>query len=563
MGVVILVVGAALALLALGGCGNDETACGPEVPAGRLLGHVRAGGLPITATLSAYRVVDGVVSAYGFPTLVDSTGYYTLDLPAGRYVVGLRVPEYYWSAGAFYGTRSGAVSAVPDTVTVDGTRFATTLDFDLAGLAFDLALSQALDGESGEIVLHRRDQAGDDPDGVTATVRGTITDGHLSLRVPGLPPGAYRIEAVLGYRDYLCFCPYDGEHVWLPGTRDPADSPWYELGPASLTTVEAQVAAEPAWLSGRIAGAAATLGDLESISVFIVTADSLRVLGERRLVGGDGSFAIPLHLGGPVKLGVILDGATAWAGGRDFMSATTFDLVPGQTIDDVEIVQSGVLVDVTGPGDYLAAAAFEFHDAASGELVTTAKVRIGSQSEFGLANLWPGLYRLYIRHEHGYIDGSSSSSDDYPAWRPQWFDRAAGPDGGQVVEIAAAGQIVPLHLVLEPGGVISGRLAFPAGVDPTWGYLFATAVDRLATLDQVFVPSTPAPPAFRVTGLADGSYKVGVYVGRGVTSGFGPPPAGTVWYPGTTDWAAAAVIVITDAGTVADLVLPVSPTEGD
>jgi hypothetical protein len=547
---------AAATLGPLTGCDRDADVCGPEVPAGRLLGHVRTGGLAVTATIAAYRVVDGVPSANAFETRSDTTGYYALDLPAGRYVVEVRLPDsYYWSAGALYGTRSGVVSAVPDTLAIDGSVFATTLNFDLAGLEFDLALSHAIDGEQGQIVLHRRPDelvAGAE---VTAKVSGTITDGRLRLRVPGLPPGAYQIEVVLGYRDYLCFCPYDGEHLWLPGTRDRAASPWTTFAADELVTLTGQIAAEPAWLSGHVGGAARAMGLLDAADIALVTPDSVTVVGERRAVRGDGSFAIPLHLAGPVKLAVIQNGMAYWAGGPDFAAATTFDLNPGQSVTDVEVTSSGLLVDVEGPSANLQNAAFEFHDAASGALVRTATVGIGTQRRFGLANLGPGRYVVRVRHEHGYVDGMISGLDAWPLWRPQWFDRVATAADAQVLEVGV-GQVVPLQLRLEMGGAISGRVAAGTGADSTFCYVFATPADQLQTLDRVFVSSAPDRREFAITGLADGAYKLGACAGALIQDEFGPPPAGTVWYPATDDWAAAATFTITDAATLADVVLP-------
>ncbi len=546
----------AAALGPLAGCDRDSDVCGPEVPAGRLLGHVRTGGLAVTATVAAYRVVDGAPAANAFEARTDTTGYYGLDLPAGRYVVRVSLSgSYFWSAGALYGTRSGTVSAVPDTFVVDGSRFATTLDFDLAGLEFDLALSHALDGEQGRIVLHRRPDERATGTEVTATVAGVITDGRLQLRAPGLPPGAYQVEVVLGYREYLCNCTYDGEHLWLPGTRDRAASPWSTFAPDALVTLAGQLASEPAWLSGQVGGAARAMGLHDAVDVALVTPDSVTVLGQRRLIGGDGSFAIPLHLAGPVKLAVIQNGVAFWAGGPDFAAATTFDLVPGQSVTDVEVASSGLLVDVEGPGVDLQNAAFEFHDEASGALVTTATVRIGTQRRFGVANLGPGRYLVHVRHEHGYVDGIIAGSEAWPLWRPQWFDRVTTAAAAQVLEVGV-GQVVPLQLRLEMGGAIGGRVEAGTDAEASYCFVFATPADRRETLDEIFVSLSPGQRTFAITGLADGAYKLGVCAATLAQDEPGRPPLGTVWYPATDDWAAAATFTITDAATLTDVVLP-------
>jgi hypothetical protein len=536
------------------GCGRDETICEPEVPAGRILGHVRTGGLPFVATVSAVRLVDGIAAVQPFETETDSTGYYCFDLPAGRYVLKVR-PSSIWPYREYFGTVSGRVADTPDTLLVDASRVATRLDFELAGLTFDLGLSHALDGEMGRIILHRRSVSGEAASADLAEASAEIADGRLFLRVPGILPGDYQIEVELGYRQYMCFCPYDGEHLWLPGTRDRADSPWYALAPDSLVTLACQLAAEPAWLSGRVTGAWQTMGLDAAIELAIVTPDSVTVVGQRQLLSDDGSFAVPLHVAGPVKLVVRQHGVAYWVGGPSFAAATTFALEPGQSITGVEIVQSGLRIDVDGPSPYLAGAAFELYDATGRELVTTAVVRIGQEGQIGIANLWPGRYLLRVRHEHGFIDGFASSSEDRPSWRPQWFDRATDVAGAQWLEIGQAGQVVPIRLTLERGGVISGSVELPFDGDRSYGYVYATAADNFSTLDRAFAWSSQGNPTFAVTGLADGDYKLGVCPTELVGDEGGPPPDATVWYPGTMDWAAAGTFTIVDGGTLADVVL--------
>ena len=58
-------------------------------------------------------------------------------------------------------------------------------------------------------------------------------------------------------------------------------------------------------------------------------------------------------------------------------------------------------------------------------------------------------------------------------------------------------------------------------------------------------------------GLPDGDFKVGAWpVGEG-RDWLDPPPADTVWYPGTEDWDSASVVEIRDASVVTDLVIDV------
>jgi hypothetical protein len=124
-----------------------------------------------------------------------------------------------------------------------------------------------------------------------------------------------------------------------------------------------------------------------------------------------------------------------------------------------------------------------------------------------------------------------------------------------VITIDAPGDVVPVQLTLEQGGLVSGSIAQTAGTDRSF-VLYATPADRYEATDRVWAYTPQLPVPFGIPGLADGDYKIGAYDGSPGWDDVNTPPAGTIWYPGTTSWDAAGVVEIRNAGSVTGLVIP-------
>ena len=71
---IFLLLSVAAAQVFLGGCDDPTAPCEPEVPAGRILGHVRTGWLPMEAVISAERVFEGAEAT--FETEPDDTVFF-------------------------------------------------------------------------------------------------------------------------------------------------------------------------------------------------------------------------------------------------------------------------------------------------------------------------------------------------------------------------------------------------------------------------------------------------------------------------------------------------------
>ena len=526
----------ALQGLCLGACGESTTEPQePDLPTGTILGTVRSGGIPLDATVRATRVglPDGDQSLFEFKVRPDGT--YGLDVPMGRYVVGLRFGEswdltYTYSA---MGVRLG--DAPPDTLVVQSIYSPVSADFVLASLRVHVDLPPDFDGAVGVVQLHRR---GDTPPLSPWSYRGSqygaVQNGSLDLALSGVLPGSYRVEVEVGF---------SSEPFWIPGVRDSALSPWIEVPPDRSPEVRGRVGPEVARIQGRIIGAWLEMGLSSGPEVALLDPDSTLVC--RSGVAADGRFDAKTFFPGPVKLLVRQYGIDQWIGGRTFEDASVFQLEAGRTISGIELVQSGMQVEIGGLYPRVGAAWFRLYDATTLAPAAASLAQPWYNLTVALPNLRPGTYRMYIE-PHSF--GSQW-------WAPQWFDRANNSASGATITIGREGEVVPISVVLEKGGTIAGAVHEAEGVTGDYS-LYLTRADDPAPSSRTYAWSLNL--GFRFEGLPDGDWKVGASRLSPSNPYSDTPPAETVWFPGTTDWQAAGIIPIRNFGDVTsiDIVMP-------
>jgi hypothetical protein len=539
---------AALAALTLAaGCGHEETTgpCATALPVGRITGRVRIGGDdPTTMVVEAERVPLPPSSTSAFRASPGADGYYRLDVPAGRYC--LRI-GYDWSAiGEEYTLGDRDFGDVPpDTLQVDA-EHSPVVDFDLGRMGIHLDLPRAWEGRDWSLYLYRR---GNPARSVwSAQNKPEITDGTLDLTLHALFPGAYRVLMYVA-ADHCdcddCWC--DGESFWLPGTRDSSAAPWIEVAPNATAEVSCGIGVErPARIEGDVTGAWLEMGLSNPPKLTLLTPDSLQVLGPWG-VGADGHFAVEVYLPGPVKARVDQNGIEQWIGGEDFAHAEVFPLESGHTISGVRLVQSGLRVQFGGPWLGILDARIQLYDPADLRLVAASGRLAGNGLTHGLVNLRPGIYLVLLTRGAWWYDS--------PAWSPQWFDRAVHPRDATPVTISREGEIVTLHVAPEAGGTIRGTISAPVATGGTTFIRYAvylTPADDPACLG--LTEGMDAPLRYEMAGVPNGDWKVGIL---GVEHHLlddrhapAQPPAGTVWYPGTTDWNAAGTVTVRDLGAV-------------
>src|SRR5262249_33281339 len=314
--------------------------------AGRIEGYVRDGLTPVQAFVRATLVPSRSGDAARFDVKAANDGSYQLDVPTGRYVLGVLARnqyevDYEYSAA---GLRAG--DAPPDTLLVTSTATPIHADFDMASLRVHLELSPELDGESATLVFHRVGAPPPDPSHAYLFEHDeNIQDGVIDPLIRGILPGTYKLEVVLAPTYYQCPCPYEREHFWWPGVQDVAASPSIELGGARVGAVSNRLGPAPARIQGQITGAWQNMGIGQPL-LGLFGLDST-VVRNVHSVSSDGSFDERVYFARPVKLLVWHAGIGQWAGGSTFEAATVFDLHAGQVVSGVRYVESGAMIDVS------------------------------------------------------------------------------------------------------------------------------------------------------------------------------------------------------------------------
>ena len=536
-----LVVGAvlmawgALGLLAWVGCDDPVDLCRPAVRSGVLQGRLRSGGLPLEATVVARYLDDDFQTGAEFRSAPDASGFYSLDLPQGRYILQLKLQggRYYYSQlGLNYG------QFPPDTVVVDDANSLLNIDFDLGGVTLDLELPGYLHGQDGGVFLFRWEEGEWVDDGsLVDSGYGEIVDGRLEVAIAGVLPGVYRVQAGFGCGSPYCSDDSYGEVFWMPGTHDFEESQLYFVGPDSALALTGSLLGEPARLEGRVSGAWLSLGFDVPPQLSFVSEDSLLTL-RRMQVADDGFFSAGFLLPGPLKLMVSQGGIDHWIGGPGFTEATVFSPQPGETISGIEFVPCGIHLVVDDSGLPLRGGSIAVYDGTGSTLVTEVLGYARTDRHIAIPNLWPGEYLIHITPDYWWR-GSTE-------WKPQWFDRADEVAQAQPVVLASAGEVARRDVVMELGGKILGSVTRVE--DPVIGYrLFVYPADADTTWMDVHVWQE----GFAVMGLPDGDYVI-------AAAPFLGEPDDPVWYPSTLDRAEAQVIEIRDASVFegADILLP-------
>jgi len=531
--VALVVAGLAVAILTaliVGGCSEADPPAQPVtgtcVVTGRA-GHLAPDPEPVQVEFLGLPEGDYILRAP-----LDDSGHYRVEVPAGDYLVSAshRGRQIYLAAGA----RVTEFSAEADTIRLGPENSPARIDLPISALRVIADIPPGMEGMELAATLYRPSEW----DALTSYWGAAFVSnasGSIAIHADGLPPGRYKVR--LQWRRES---QGDGEGFWLPDANDSAHGAWYRVGLDSLTTIPVTLAASPARLTGSITGAWQAMG-LDPPRLSAAGADSAIVV-ELGTVEENGDFTLELFRPLPVKLLITQNGVRHWIGGPDFASATLFDARPGTVIQNIEVTLSGLILrifsDIPDIGRY--GTRIELRDPADQRILVSSDGQFANP--IGLGCLWPGDFQLHLtRGQFGHRD-----------WAPQWFDRAATPAEASLVTIPGDGGVLTLAVVIERGGAISGSIVSAAGTFQLKA-LIATMADEAVVLGLEWTANS-----FSLTGLEDGSYKLGLVLGDSpmITAG-SVPPASTFWYPGTTDWAAATAITISDGTVVTGLVFDV------
>jgi hypothetical protein len=528
---------AALALVALltgaPGCGRDDDGSTPLT--GTCVVNGRVGGC--SADLSVRVIFEDASPRPGegtFSLATGTSGGYQIELPAGDYLAYVST-----GGGSVYYARTGPVVRrdLADTLRLRASDVPRVVDFRTGALRISTAVPVALANAQFEFTAHLETAVADAPEFIRYT-NEEVANGRLEAVFPILIPGDYTVSA-LWEQDYS----QKGDWFWLPAASVRAEAARYHVSADSVTFAAPAFANPPVRVSGRVTGAWQAFG-MSAPYVRLVSPDStLELAGEWR-VALDGSWAIDLCVPRPFRLQTEVGGARLWYGGLRRQDSPIITPQPGQDVPDLDIVGGGVHVraalDI--PGSLYSHATFEFFSPA--DLTPAGTWSASLKNQFGLANVPAGAWLLRV----------SRPADDYHTtrWRGQWFDRAGTAAAATPVLVPAGGGIVTIDLALEMGGVIVGVGTDAA--DDDWRKAILTRADATTVVASRYIFSSEYD--FRFSGLEDGTYRLGITPARARVDGDVPPP-GVRWYPGTTDWAAAADLTIAGADSIGGLRLAV------
>jgi len=491
---------------------------------GRIEGHVLIPEEPSSCRITAFEVNPPGRIRRTYLTQTDQEGGFALDVPGGRYLLSCSEGDVLYP-----GTWPEGHSWPPaDTLSVPAGAVLQGIDFRYSRFAVDLLLPQELNGQRFSVELSQPPTPEDPAPDPSYDVYSTVEDGACHAEFRPLRPGVYSLS-MHPYTDYW-------QRFWLPFGADPLRADTLHLAPCASRSFSASLDHLPSVLRGSIRGSWQYLG-FSAPRILAFDSDSSQLA--ERVVDLSGAYALRPFLAERVRLGYSFDTSIRWIGGLTFDEATEYDVTGGGTIE-VEPVLEGAVLNWLSPEESLAVRVPVISVfTPEGRLVCEEQAAGWSRHPLALPGLTTGDYLLALR----------PWSPGTEEWIPQWYDGAVDRGSATPVHIEAAGEVVPVTWHLTRGGVIRMRV---------WNsttHFSVIAADaarpELVAASDRFDPSSGE---FYVSGLPDGSYKVGVLVSW--CSGCripGPLPQDVFFYPGAVSWDDGEVLSIVKAGTISDL----------
>lgn len=491
---------AALSLVFISGCGEDEsTPCDPT-NTGRIQGTILAAGEPVIAHIDARQVgrLEGRLSYYH--TSTDSSGAYSLSVSPGDYL--LRIDGFQCASFYNHGTLR---PDKPETLHV-ARGASVTASLRAGAFRVDLATPAELEGE--HVLLRLQSTA----DCYTWGDAVTAAGGSVLLRIPNVLPGTYRM---------LVTVPDHGE-IWLPGTTDFADADSVVIVAGEEKLYQASLP-PAAILRGSLTGSWQELGYLPGLA--LADPDLGRPIAFATVDPVDGSYELQVYGRIHGVLNIQIGGTTRWYGGTSPETATRIDIEPGEVVE-LNLRESGVAgwMNRPAPQNGTELSLWDSQGTLRGRAWAD-----GPRGFFRIANLETGTYFLKIQAG--------------PTWIEQWHDKADSLAAATPIVVTEEGSVVWLDLDLEDGGRVEGRLLRANG-SPAYG--LPVQLWRRSEVQAIRnVTSNDEGGGFALLALPDGDYRLVAF-----PIAFGPP----VFYPGVMDSAQAEILSIRDHAAITGLV---------
>lgn len=543
---------AVLALLLAVSCGEDTVTRPLRVGVGgRLSGHVTGAKGPLPGSIW----IESIVRDSGGPETiiqgaVNDDGGFSVDVPAGRYFVGLRLPsrqtgypfgydaDVYWSRSRLTQFHSRA-----DTIAVSVGSSVEAIDFSFGRLEATVEIPTEWLGfrvdaysVSQWTSLFREYRL------VTVSAESPMVEIEFDYVIPGIQ----RVFLQSGYRDAA-----SGEsgwaELWLPNSLREENADSLEVRAGETVARHWRIVGQRLDVSGLIDGAWSALG-LYPPSVVLWTGDSLFV----RIVDVDdeGKFATTLWARQALKVALQAERTIdhlGWIGGDSFGSATLFTPPSDGRLENLRYTDAAIEMVVSDPDLEFFHTKIEVTDRSGHPLGEAGAFRSDGVFHAVFSCLQPGSY--FVRAVPGELLTNP--------WRAQWYDRAANLSEATPVVVPSPGAITRAEVTWERGAEIRGQVRDSAGAMVPSYVVFVTGVDSDAVLgDGRFSDESEG---YRLQGLSPGRYRVAALHGYRISADFASDlPESARWYPSAPHWSDGSVITIQDAETIEgiDLVLP-------
>lgn len=487
---VLLAAGLGLALVS---CDRTDPTY-PDYRVGAVEGYVISAG-EVCAAYVGVRALEGANEGYEVVEVAtDSTGWYHMDLPTGIYRMGVGADD-----GISYPSLSDC-----DTLVVQPTT--QRLDIIRGRAEVQIYLPDALDGDYYYLRLY------DEYGRLTRSDRAYVENGGLEYIFPVLDPGEYtmRLDPRDQYADF-----------YLPHVLNRSDGDVLSVDTETPSRYVISFRSSLAFLYGNVSGSW-QIADAYYPAIELFNADSLCIGGVS--TDSQGDFTCQLFVAQPVRVLVEIEGVNSWVGGDTYADATVFDVSAGDSLLSVSLVESGIQLTLDdGSFDTWLPSLITLTDETGTEVVVVDEwSRVVT-----ICNLKPGRYYLHVA---GCCVGET--------WAPQWYGGSETFEGAVPIDLTE-GELVYRDMLLEPGGMIAGRLVQEDGSDYSVFQLgLFLGEDEPLCSDDIYDYFYDGD--FEFTGLANGPHYIALWVDH----------SSKWWYPGTYDFSEAVAIEIIDHATV-------------
>lgn len=543
---------AGIFLLSLLSCSESDRLldCEEPVALGTVQGQVQLDGVQAHVRIAAYSPSWAPIRK--IETDVEPDGSYQLLLPIGAYCLeALVLPDrcctplreyYYNEEGPPYSYSERDTLCVTEDAII-------TADFILGNAVAHLTLPDELEGETVLLHLCPERYAEDLYCSLRFTEGETITDGHATFQFIALEPGAYKARLSIG--TYASSMPT--QSVWLPPTRNRSLASIIDVPAAGTVTTELSYPDPPATIHGQITGSWSELGVYGPI-LKLVSQDSSSAIATLP-TQQDGNFEGMIFYPEPVKIQVDINGSQSWYGGTEFANASVIDLQPGETSPAIEVIESGLLLDIREPTYQRCWRANVQLVNPQDQTVMRQITVLGSSRRpfYAIPNLDAGEYLLRIVPNR-FLQFN---------WLGQWYDGVSSPEEATPIVIPPEGGIENVRIALSEGGRIAGTIWYENETGIFGVLVYVTRADDPAGLGYIHpgedcccgTTTWWTPIDYALRGLPDGDYKVGVWPWDIYAFDQRPsePPEETLWYPGTQAWEDATVITAVGAQEVTEI----------